>query len=111
MPNAKELKEKIQNGALDATFTLLYGDAVAEARERFLAAVDSYVELFGEGECSVLVRSDMGEWKGDFYIKDGKASHSLALRGKNFVFTFTLQKGCVLRGLRTEFQAPDGKGV
>jgi hypothetical protein len=70
-----------------------------------------FIELFGEGECSVLVRSDMGEWKGDFHIKDGKASHSLALRGKNFVFTFTLQKGCVLRGLRTEFQAPDGKGV
>ncbi len=70
-----------------------------------------FIELFGEGECSISVRSDMGEWQGDFYMKDGKASHSLALRGKNFVFTFTLKKGCILRGLRTEFQALDGKGV
>lgn len=70
-----------------------------------------HLELLGEGECHVSVRSDMGEWKGDFHMQDGKASHSLALRGKDFVFTFTLEKGCILRGLRAEFQTPDGKGV
>ncbi|MBR2615630.1 MAG: galactokinase [Clostridia bacterium] len=49
MPNASELKRAILDGALNDTFTLLYGKDASVAK-RYLDAIDSYVALFGEGD-------------------------------------------------------------
>jgi galactokinase len=48
MLKVKELKEKILCGGLDDTFARLYGEKVLWARERYLAAIDGFVSLFGE---------------------------------------------------------------
>lgn len=45
--NSIQLKQNIQNGKFDKDFTLLYGDASA-AKERYIAAIDEFVNLYGE---------------------------------------------------------------
>ena len=45
--NITEIKQKIENGAFDKDFTMLYGDASA-ARARYSAACDSFCGIFPE---------------------------------------------------------------
>ena len=56
----------IENGGADKRFEELYGrDAVMEQRERYAAAVKSFVSLYGEGECRVLSVSGRSEISGN----------------------------------------------
>lgn len=45
--NITEIKQKIENGAFDKDFTMLYGD-VSAARARYIAACDSFCSIFPE---------------------------------------------------------------
>ncbi|MBE6810293.1 MAG: galactokinase [Ruminococcaceae bacterium] len=45
--NISELKQNIQNGKFDKEFTMLYGDVVV-AKERYIEAVDEFVNLYGD---------------------------------------------------------------
>ncbi len=45
--NITEIKQKIENGAFDKDFTMLYGD-VSAARARYSAACDSFCGIFPE---------------------------------------------------------------
>ena len=47
--NSTELKCAIKNGSLDEEFLKLYGEAPA-ARERYIAAVDEFVALYGDAD-------------------------------------------------------------
>ena len=46
--NITEIKQKIENGAFDKDFTMLYGD-VSAARARYSAACDSFCGIFRKG--------------------------------------------------------------
>ena len=43
--NITEIKQKIENGAFDKDFSMLYGD-VSAARARYTAACDSFCDIF-----------------------------------------------------------------
>ena len=45
--NITEIKQKIENGAFDKDFSMLYGD-VSAARARYTAACDSFCDIFSE---------------------------------------------------------------
>lgn len=49
--NSVQLKQYIAEGSLDSVFTDLYGnDKVAYQRERYIEAIDGFVENYGDGE-------------------------------------------------------------
>ena len=47
--NIKEIKTYIENGKFDQDFQMLYGD-VNLAKQRYSAAVDSFISIFGEAD-------------------------------------------------------------
>ncbi len=48
MPTPKEIKNAIASGQMDQTLTLLYGKDTDFHKQRYLDALDAYVELFGD---------------------------------------------------------------
>ena len=49
--NTRELKEAVQKGACDRSFSALYGgENVERARERYASAIDTFVSIYGPKE-------------------------------------------------------------
>ena len=67
------------------------------------------ITLLGEGNCSVCIRCEQGEWHGRLSLTQGVDRQMPRLRGKRFSFAFTLDKGSRLRGVQAEFQSLGGE--
>ena len=54
--NTRELKEAVQKGACDRSFSALYGgENVERARERYASAIDTFVSIYGPKEEAFLL--------------------------------------------------------
>ena len=76
-----------------------------------------YVTLYGTGVCTVIVKGMFGEKMiridlGDMSVNGGGTSamkrFRVGLRGREFSFEFTLQKGCVIEKMAVEYDELGG---